>query len=488
MSAESTKKQPSLYARKLLQKISALSPSASTESRQTLANWIVFNRKKADGLSEGILLSIGKALEQQDEQSSARILLLLRIVHQVFMLNCPLAAGDDNSADIEDKWEKSAQLRQKIAESNAVLLLKALANSSMGSEGQAEVDNMMDAWTKYNIFGPTLLDECKKGWTNNVPKDDAADSQEMDADKPPESTAESAKSEPDDSAEGPVELAASSKLDAEGSSIGMPVDADKIPEDPVKNTPTVAAKADASSEAASEDAAPKRGSFANLGADAEIDYDGVDEAKVEPQEFLDAVKVISSIQIARDIGSDATMSISSVLSGIPPEVSVACSKILDQKSKGEAQTPVQDAISGDVLANLPSELLDMDLKRARQTIQSYREAIRQQRRARLHCLHLLMQSRCSFGSLDAARAFCGGEDGGEVDMNSVLRKLDSRRVALTDAMALEGLDVEEDDAEEERRMERDLKLPTWFPGQGGQGTEGMGMEQPAAKKAKFENI
>ena len=80
----------------------------------------------------------------------------------------------------------------------------------------------------------------------------------------------------------------------------------------------------------------------------------------------------------------------------------------------------------------------------------------------------------------------GGEDGGEVDMDSVLRKLDSRRVALTDAMALEGLDVEEDDAEEERRLERDLKLPTWFPGQGGdEGTQGMGMEQPAAKKAKL---
>ena len=486
MSEPAPTKQPSLYARKLLQKISALSPSASTESRQTLANWIVFNRKKADGLSEGIQLSMDKALEQQDDQSSARILLLLRIVHQVFMLNCPLAAGEDDSADDEDKWAKSAQLREKIAESNVVLLLKALANSPRRNEFQVEVDDMMDAWRKYNIFGPTLLGEFKREWTNTTLKDDATDAQEMDADKPPEPTAESTKSEPDDSAEGPVEVPASSELDDEGdgiiNSVGNLVDATKTPENPVNNSPTVAAKA-ASSEEANKDLAPKRGSIGNLGADVEIDYDGVDEAKVEPQEFLDAVKVISSIQIARDLGSDAAMNISSVLSGVPPEVREACSKILDQKSKGEAQTPVQDMISADVLANLPKDLLDMDMKRARQTLQSYREAIRQQRRARLHCLHLLMQSRCSFGSLDAARAFCGGEDG--VDMDSMLRKLDSRRVALTDAMALEGLDVEDDDAEEERRMERDLKLPTWFPGQGGEGSEGMGTEQPAAKKAKL---
>ena len=484
MSAEAVEqptKQPSLYARKLLQKISALSPSASAESRQTLANWIVFNRKKADGLSEGILLSIDKALEQQDdEQSSARILLLLRIVHQVFMLNCPLVPDEGDPAENEDKWAKSAQLREKIAESNALPLLKALANSSRRSLFQEEVEDFLESWRKYNIFGPTLLAECKKGWTSAL-KDDADDAQEMDADKPPESTVESAKSEPDDSAEGPVEVSASSKLDAESNSIGIAADMDET-----SNTSTVAGKAAASSEEANKDPAPKRGSFASQGADVEIDYEGVDEAKVEPQEFLDAVKVISSIQIARDLGSDAAMNISSVLSGIPPEVKEACSKILDQKSRGEAQTPVQDAVSGDVLANLPSDLLDMDMKRAKQTLQSYREAIRQQRRARLHCLHLLMQSRCSFGSLDAARAFCGGEDGGEVDMDSVLRKLDSRRVALTDAMALEGLDVEEDDAEEERRLERDLKLPTWFPGQGGdEGTQGMGMEQPAAKKAKL---
>ena len=214
---------------------------------------------------------------------------------------------------------------------------------------------------------------------------------------------------------------------------------------------------------------------------------GVEEAKVEPSQFLEACKVIASIQIARDLGSDAAMNISSALSNIPSEVEEACNTILQQtKDSGNdsSTTSITELLSSDTLSALPDELLDMDLKYARTQLQTYKEAIRQQRKARLQCLHLLLQSRCSFGSMDAARSFCGG-DGSEVSMDDVLEKLKKRKEVLVDALALEGLDVDEDAEEKMEKMEQELKPLAWFPGQS-ESSEAVedNTKEPAAKKLK----
>lgn len=215
---------------------------------------------------------------------------------------------------------------------------------------------------------------------------------------------------------------------------------------------------------------------------------GVEEAKVEPSQFLDACKVIASIQITRDLGSDAAMNLSSALSNIPSEVEEACNTVLAQQQNGQDDetTPITELLSADALSNLPDELLDLDLKYARQSLQTYKEAIRQQRKARLQCLQLLMQSRCSFGSMDAARAFCGGE-GSDVSMDAILEKLIKRKELLVDAMALEGLDVEED--KEEKKLETEegtLKPLDWFPGQSSSVAEenNDAEGEPSAKKLK----
>ena len=50
-------------------------------------------------------------------------------------------------------------------------------------------------------------------------------------------------------------------------------------------------------------------------------------------------------------------------------------------------------------------------------------------------------------------------------MEKILEKLKKTKEALTDAMALEGLDVEED-VEEEKKLEKEekgLKILSWFP-------------------------
>ena len=206
---------------------------------------------------------------------------------------------------------------------------------------------------------------------------------------------------------------------------------------------------------------------------------------MEPSQFLDACRKIASIQITRDLGSDAAMNLSSVLSSIPLEVEEACNTILTQQLNGQDKiTPITDLLSMESLSSLPDEVLDLDINYVRRSLQTYKEAIRQQRTARVQLLQMLLQSRCSFGSMDAARAFCGGEDS-NVSMDTILEQLKKRKETLVDAMALEGLDVEEDDEEKKlAREEVDLIPIAWFPGQSEQGGTIDAEKQPADKRLK----
>lgn len=205
---------------------------------------------------------------------------------------------------------------------------------------------------------------------------------------------------------------------------------------------------------------------------------------MEPSQFLDACRKIASIQITRDLGSDAAMNLSSVLSSIPLEVEEACNTILTQQLNGQDKiTPITDLLSMESLSSLPDEVLDLDINYVRRSLQTYKEAIRQQRTARVQLLQKLLQSRCSFGSMDAARAFCGGEDS-NVSMDTILEQLKKRKETLVDAMALEGLDVEEDEEEKKLAREEVELLPlSWFPGQS-EGGDNEADEEPADKRLK----
>ena len=105
---------------------------------------------------------------------------------------------------------------------------------------------------------------------------------------------------------------------------------------------------------------------------------------MEPSQFLDACRKIASIQITRDLGSDAAMNLSSVLSSIPLEVEEACNTILTQQLNGQDKiTPITDLLSMESLSSLPDEVLDLDINYVRRSLQTYKEAIRQQRTARV---------------------------------------------------------------------------------------------------------
>ena len=179
----------SLYARKLLQKLSTLHPSASLESRQAIASWIIFNRKKCDGVGEGLLVSIMECSDDGSGNSAdsganlSRLILILGIIHQVLMSNCPTTDGSvavGEGSDDVDTWNKSSQLRTRLGEIVILPLWKALAMALHRTMHETttmtnrdvyleEIENVLNEWKEHNVFGgPTVWEEYKRAWNRTL--------------------------------------------------------------------------------------------------------------------------------------------------------------------------------------------------------------------------------------------------------------------------------------------------------------------------------
>jgi len=188
MSASSSTATAKLYARKTIQKLSTLNVNASNESIQTISNWIIFNRKKVIDIGDGMLLYITENSSKtaantsngNDDGSSeaiGRLMLLVKIINQVLLFNCPTTVDGDNTTmndtdDTTDKWIKSSQLRIKLSEIVILPLWKALAtslhtsNTTVKDQYSIEIKNIVDNWKKCNVFDSvTILDEYKRGWS-----------------------------------------------------------------------------------------------------------------------------------------------------------------------------------------------------------------------------------------------------------------------------------------------------------------------------------
>ena len=119
-------------------------------------------------------------------------MLLVKIINQVLLFNCPTKTvdGDDTTnstdSDTTDKWMKSSQLRIKLSEIVILPLWKALATSLHSSNTQTvkdqyniEIKNIVDNWRKCNVFDSvTMLDEYKRGWSRAL-KDAASTSTDV---------------------------------------------------------------------------------------------------------------------------------------------------------------------------------------------------------------------------------------------------------------------------------------------------------------------
>jgi replicative superfamily II helicase len=157
---------------------------------------------------------------------------------------------------------------------------------------------------------------------------------------------------------------------------------------------------------------------------------------VEAREFLEPCKAIASLQIARDLRHDAAVQLSSRLSAIPEEIKEFC---LDAETSGSTLENSEEQASK-FATMLGDDILDTDMDEALENCKSFMSIVEQQQQARKQLIHLFIQSRCQFGSDEAAETLYG--------LDAILEKLKERKQLLSDAMDLEGLDFEEDGANE----------------------------------------
>lgn len=95
------------------------------------------------------------------------------------------------------------------------------------------------------------------------------------------------------------------------------------------------------------------------------------------------------------------------------------------------------------------QLLDVDLEEQLQNVRTFVEIVEKQREARQRLIHLLIQSRCQFGSNEAAEAF--------YNLDDIVAKLKKRKETLLDAMALEGLDFDEAEPTDKQKQQQQQK-------------------------------
>jgi len=203
----------------------------------------------------------------------------------------------------------------------------------------------------------------------------------------------------------------------------------------------------------------------SLGEQEEVSFDfeaeGIPQGKVDAKEFLEPCKALATFQIARDLRADTAAHLSSILSAVSDEIK--------QSYQGLSSDDLSPELVQNLSIRLTDNVLDMDIDEALQNVETFRELVQKQHTAKQRLINLLLKSRCQFGSNEAAEAFYGLED--------IKAKLQRRKDLLSDAMELEGLDIEEGDKAEGEDIIKSLAPLTWYKSND---------VEPEAKRAKIE--
>jgi hypothetical protein len=175
---------------------------------------------------------------------------------------------------------------------------------------------------------------------------------------------------------------------------------------------------------------------------------------VESRDFLTPCKAIATLQIARDLRNDAAVQLSSLISSIPEDIKKACREAKEKKENGDDDVELPPGLARDFSIRIHESLLDMDLEEQWQNVRTFQDIVERQREARKKLIFLLIQSRCQFGSNEAAEKF--------YSLQETTKMLKRRKELLSDAMALEGLDFESSDAVDNGKELDDLDPLTWY--------------------------
>jgi len=469
--------QPQGVSSRLTTRLKSLLPLSSKETLQTLSKWIVFHcNRHANSLCKSLLENL------QSEDDDAKKVVYLSIIHEILIMNNNAAAGGGSLDADNRKWEQNSEFRLSLGESVLrPFLEEACRGQAISANMKESLKVMKVVWEDIDCFGsPTLLFEIsrlingsKDDINNNNSVSNSVDekkslSKEGNQSKCNENDTlnrtstvmevdEQEKEDKNDSETSQIHTKQETKpiikenpalttiakpnIQGRQESLTVGTDNEMLPEadDEVDNVGknddngNSFESPEKSGEHNEEDTKRAAASPATTQAilqekDFDFESEGILHSKVEIQQFQAPCKSIATMQITRDLHSDTAHNVSSILSTVPTEVAEAC------KNK--------DGVDKADLSSIPDAVLDLNFKQILLNIRSHREIIKKQQEERKKLIDLLIQSRCKFGSEDAAQMYYG--------LRETIEKLRCRKLKVLDAMELEGLDFERIDGDDEK--------------------------------------
>eukprot|EP00545_Synedropsis_sp_CCMP1620_P007349 CAMPEP_0119004018 /NCGR_PEP_ID=MMETSP1176-20130426/898_1 /TAXON_ID=265551 /ORGANISM="Synedropsis recta cf, Strain CCMP1620" /LENGTH=417 /DNA_ID=CAMNT_0006955675 /DNA_START=65 /DNA_END=1318 /DNA_ORIENTATION=- len=414
---------PNVWSKRLQKRLSALTDAASKDSLQTLARWISFNRKHAKEFSQTIAQTMASS------SSPTRSWMFWQLVDHILL----------QDKDDSPKFDRYEELRIELGE---VVVVPSMRDGS--DELLLKIKPMMEVWDNINVFGgPTLINQIKRAASSphkkKAPVAVAAPSQAKETtpqkdDAPPEDT--------DFPMEDFSEVSEKQEL-------------------PIKDDATKLMETTLPLKRISSTADERRNSVL---VEFDFDKEGISAGKVEAREFLEPCKAVATLQITRDLRSESTVHLGSWLSAIPKDIREDLAKYKKEQDETGQEPELDDAKIEEYSIGLSSEVLDLNIEESLESARSYREIVLKLRAARQKLFHLLVKSRCEFGSEEAAKAF--------FTLDGVSEKLQKRKLLLLDAMDLEGLEPPKQATEEPTK---ELDGISWY-----------NPDEPEAKRQKVD--
>ncbi|KAG7350716.1 hypothetical protein IV203_010076 [Nitzschia inconspicua] len=419
----------SSWGKKLDKKLATLTDNASRETIQTVANWIVFNRKHAAIITETLIKNL-----QEAKENAKRQWLYWQLIHEILIAD----------RETQAKWDKLIELRVALGE-GMIPVMEQLGNDMPSSD----LNDFLKEWESLDAFGgPSLMSQIKRLYINRGIINDS-----VTQDAPAGGLAETPAEEGSAS-----ETSVPIKPEEE-------IHVTEIVSSAEAPTETIAIKSEnftedmgSSNVKVEESPSKRRSSFSqnNKLVDYDFDASGVEPGKVEAKEFLEPCKAIATLQIARDVRANTALEISTGITNLPEDIVQTCKDL-----QSGAMKELDTAKINDYSVRIPSSLLDLNMEEELNSVQTYQDILQRQKRAREELIKLLLKSRCEFGSQAAAKDYYATA--------TISEKLRKRKQLLSDALELEGLDTSQlvDDKDDDKKkkkesMKDDLPSIEWY--------------------------
>jgi len=402
------------YTTKFKNRLKIINTTTSSESIQTLINWLLFNRQKH---STSFLSILYNALEENTEGT----LPLFQILHE-------LTTEKNGRSDVYRNIIKSNEYMEK--------LLQMLKTFKKDDDVFDKVKEMIEQWIDMDLFDDvdiSLYMNLKKILDSEedsvhlmedvVVEKEQVDVEENEQDVDGNVDGDNSK---DILVEKEISVDIVEDMDVEKDT---PKDVDLTENNEIKEEPIT----EAITQPVIEPITSVRVDFSIL--------ENIPYKSIPPSTFTTTCKSITQYQIPREIQMESATRYSNLISTIPNDIMEYASNKLSSNNTPHSN-PLDDVlnkpkniIQPDLSLLQNNDILDISLPDSIQEVTTLSKTITMQYEDRMSLLENLCACRCQFGAKEAAKEY--------FNAMGILKEIQKKKEVLEDAMELEGVDVDE---------------------------------------------